>query len=500
MLLHTLLRQFDPQASLTGVANPEIKGVREDSRLVRPGDLFIARAGLTADGRQFVQDAIARGAAAVVAAGPGAKGAVPVISVKDPGAAASVLANLFHGNPGGSVKALGVTGTNGKTTTTYLIRHILGKVNRRCGMVGTVEIDDGRTRREASMTTPSACEVADLLAAMRDRGCRACAIETSSHALDQGRVAGVPFAGAAFTNLTGDHLDYHKTMDAYADAKARLFASLDGSAVAVVNADDGASDRMVRDTQARVIRFGFGKSADYRARDWAVTSQGSNFVLHTPDGRAEVAMGLIGKHNIENALAAAALVGETFGLSVNQIAAALRDAQGAPGRLQAVRVGQPFAVLVDYAHTDDALENVLTALNPLTRGQLRVVFGCGGDRDRTKRPRMARTAERYADAIYVTSDNPRTEEPRSILDEIVSGLSDAGRGKAAVEIDRRTAIRQALGDAREGDVVLIAGKGHENYQVLGKEKHHFDDVEEATTFLRERTAGRVGANPVFALR
>src|SRR5688572_27921424 len=273
MLLHALLRHFDPQLPLTGLVNPEIRGVREDSRLVRPGDLFVARAGTKADGQQFAQDAVARGAAAVVSTGSAARGAVPVISVKDPGSAASVLANAFYGNPGQTVKVLGVTGTNGKTTTTYLIRHMLAKVNRRCGMVGTVEIDDGRTRREASMTTPSATEVAELLATMRDRGCRACAIETSSHALDQGRVAGVPFAGAAFTNLTGDHLDYHKTMDAYADAKARLFASLDPSAVAVVNGDDKASERMVRDTSARVIRFGFGKSADYRARDWAVTSQ-----------------------------------------------------------------------------------------------------------------------------------------------------------------------------------------------------------------------------------
>jgi UDP-N-acetylmuramoyl-L-alanyl-D-glutamate--2,6-diaminopimelate ligase len=243
---------------------------------------------------------------------------------------------------------------------------------------------------------------------------------------------------------------------------------------------------MVRDTRARVMRFGFGKSADYRASDRAVTSQGTNFILHTPDGRAEVNMVLIGKHNIENALAAAALVGETFGLSVNQIAAGLRDATGAPGRLQAVRLGQPFAVLVDYAHTDDALENVLTALRPLTRRKLRVVFGCGGDRDRTKRPRMARTAENFADALYVTSDNPRTEDPQSILDEIVGGLSAAGRAKAVVEIDRRAAIQQAIADAEEGDVVLIAGKGHENYQLLGKQKHHFDDVEEAIAAIQGR--------------
>jgi UDP-N-acetylmuramoyl-L-alanyl-D-glutamate--2,6-diaminopimelate ligase len=354
-------------------------------------------------------------------------------------------------------------------------------------MIGTVEIDDGKTTREAEMTTPGAVAVAELMAAMRDRGCRACAMETSSPALDQGRVAGVHYAAAAFTNLTGDHLDYHKTMDAYAAAKARLFEMLDDGAVAVVNGDDDYADRMVQNTTARIIKFGMGKDADYRARDIAVNASGTNFQLITPDGRSEVHMQLIGKHNIENALAAAALVGETFGLSVHQIASGLRDATGAPGRLQAVRAGQPFAVLVDYAHTDDALENVLTALKPLAKGALRVIFGCGGDRDRTKRPRMARTACKYGDAIYITSDNPRTENPQSILDEIVSGIPADTAKTITVEVDRRVAIEKALTDAEPNDIVLIAGKGHENYQILGTTKHHFDDVEEATKVLQSVT-------------
>lgn len=488
MFLHALLRKLDPQVSLSGIADAEVTGVCEDSRAVQPGSLFVARPGTRTDGARYVADAASRGALAVVSQTkiPGAK--LPQVVVPDANAAASVLANAFHGMPSKSVRMLGVTGTNGKTTTTYLIRHILAKINVRCGMIGTVEIDDGRTRREASMTTPAATDIAALLGSMRDKGCRACAMEVSSHALDQGRVAGVTFAGAAFTNLTGDHLDYHKTMENYAAAKARLFTSLSETAVAVVNADDKWSDRMVRDCNGRIIRFGFGKTADYRARDVAITSGGSKFVLHTPDGRAEVSMGLIGRHNIENALAAAALVGEAFGLSVHQIAMGLRDAAGAPGRLQAVRVGQPFAVLVDYAHTDDALENVLTALRPLTRGKLRVLFGCGGDRDRTKRPRMARTAEKLADALYVTSDNPRTEDPQSILDQVLDGLSDVGRAKAVVEIDRREAIARILGDAEPGDVVLLAGKGHENYQIIGAEKRHFDDVEEATAVLKSRVA------------
>ncbi|MDB5300131.1 MAG: murE [Phycisphaerales bacterium] len=486
MLLHSLLRQLDPQISVTGVPNENISSVCEDSRQVVPGSLFVARSGTKANGAQFLTDAQARGAVAAIVQTRIASAPLPQVVVADSGSAASVLAHLSHDNPGRTVRPLAVTGTNGKTTTAYLIRHLLKKVNVRCGMIGTVEIDDGQTRQEASMTTPAACEIAGLMATMRDKGCRAVAMETSSHALDQGRVAGVPFVGAAFTNLTGDHLDYHKTMENYAAAKAKLFTSLDPMAVAAVNADSDWCDRMIDGCAARIMRFGFGKTADYRARDVAVTASGTHFILHTPDGRAEVAMQLIGRHNIENALAAATLVGEAMGMSVHQIAAGLRDATGAPGRLQTVRCGQPFSVLVDYAHTDDALKNVLSALRPLTHGKLRVLFGCGGDRDRTKRPRMARTAEQWADAIYVTSDNPRTEDAQAILDEIAAGFSGTGRGKVSIEMDRRSAIERIMADAQPNDVVLIAGKGHENYQIIGTEKRHFDDVEEATRCLQHR--------------
>src|SRR6185437_2295840 len=286
--------------SRNGIPDVEITGICEDSRTAVPGNLFIARSGTKADGAQYIADAAAKGAVAAVVASKVPRSPIPQIAVGDTSAVASVLANLFHGRPDQKVRMLGVTGTNGKTTTTYLLRHILGKVNTRCGMIGTVETDDGRTRRAASMTTPAATEIAGLLASMRDKGCRACAMEVSSHALDQGRVAGISFAGAAFTNLTGDHLDYHKTMDNYADAKAKLFASLSQTVVAVVNAEDKFSDRMVRDCHGRIIRFGFGKAADYRARDVAITSNGSNFILHTPDGRAEVHVQLIGRHNVEN--------------------------------------------------------------------------------------------------------------------------------------------------------------------------------------------------------
>lgn len=486
MLLSSLLRQLGSRlqglGDATAIPDVEIKRICEDSRLVQPGDLFVARAGLKSDGTKFLTDAAARGAVAAVAVSAPADAPLPVITIADPARACSLLANAFRGWPADSLNVLAVTGTNGKTTTAYLIRHLLARASHKCGMIGTVEIDDGATRVEASMTTPGPIEVADLLAAMRDNGCRGCAIETSSHALEQGRVAGVRFAGAGFTNLTQDHLDFHGTMDQYAAAKAKLFESLADDAVAAVNVDSAWSPRMIERCSARLVRFGFGRTADYRARDVAITYTGTHFILHTPDGQAEVAMPMIGRHNIENALCAAALVGEVFGLSVHQIAAALRDATGAPGRLQMVQAGQPFGVFIDYAHTDDGLINVLTALRPLTKGRLRVLFGCGGDRDKTKRPKMARACEQLADEIVVTSDNPRNEQPGDIIADILAGFTSTDR--VVVEPDRRTAIRQILSDAEASDIVLLAGKGHENYQVIGSTKHPFDDVEEATLALQ----------------
>ena len=483
MLLHRLISELDPDYNLGGVADVEIAGICEDSRLVCAGDLFIARSGTKNEGAKFIGQAIERGAAAVVTSQP-QECAIPQILMADPGKAVSAMAHIFYRRPSNQVNLVGVTGTNGKTTTAYLLRHLVGKFNQRCGMIGTVQTDDGKTCRESSLTTPGAIEVVKLLAAMRENGCRACAMEVSSHALDQGRVAGVRFAGAAFTNLTRDHLDYHKDMDHYAAAKAKLFEMLDEDAVAVVNADDPWSDRMLVGCKARAVRFGFNEDADYRARDFALTSDGCKFVLYTPDGNTEVSMGMIGQHNIANALTAAALAGEVFRLSVHQISAGLADARGAPGRMEPVRCGQPFTVLVDYAHTDDALSKALQALRPLTRGKLRVVFGCGGDRDRTKRPLMAQAAEKTADVIYVTSDNPRTEDAINIISEIIAGFSRHHKKPVIVEADRRTAIARAMEDCRPSDVVLLAGKGHENYQIIGATRHHFDDVEEVKMVLQ----------------
>ncbi len=310
LLLHTLLRQFHPELTLAGIKNVEVRGVSEDSRLVEPGHLFIARPGTQTDGKKFIADAHLRGAVAVLTSEPIKDSPLPQVVCSDVSKAPSILANAFYEKPSDKVHVMGVTGTNGKTTTTYLIRHLMASVKRRCGMIGTVEIDDGRNRRPATMTTPSAVEIAQLLASMRNRGCWSCAMEVSSHALDQERVAGVKFAGAAFTNLTGDHLDYHGSMEKYAAAKARLFDMLPASSVAVLNANDAASDRIAKGTKARIIRFGIGRKGDYRAKDIQITAQGSRFILDTPDGEAEVQMSLIGKHNIANALTAAALVGE----------------------------------------------------------------------------------------------------------------------------------------------------------------------------------------------
>ena len=482
MLLHDLIRRFDPALPLP-TQNPDITVITEDSRCVQPGWLFVAREGSKATGTLFLIDAQTRGAAAVVTPTKSSELTIPQVQCISQ-SAASVLGQLFYGEPSKKFKVLAVTGTNGKTTTTYLLRHILGKLGVKCGLIGTVEIDNGKTRTEANLTTPAATDVARYMAEMVANGCRACAIETSSHALHQGRIAGVQFAAGAFTNLTGDHLDYHQTMDAYADAKAVLFRALPEDAVACVNAEDTYSPWMLKNCQARPVTWGFSEHANYAARDIAITSSGSHFVLVTPDGRTEVNMQLIGRHNIENALCAASVAGETFGLSVHQLASGLADALGAPGRLQPVRDGQPFAVLVDYAHTDDALENVLSALKPLTRGKLRVLFGCGGDRDPTKRPRMARVAEKLADVIYVTSDNPRTENSSRIIDAICTGFSADSGKKVVVEPDRRAAIDRVIADADPRDVVLLAGKGHENYQIVGTTKHHFDDVEEATRAIR----------------
>ena len=485
--LHDLLRQFRPV--VPAIPNLPITGIQEDSRLIQPGNLFIARTGTQTNGNKFIQDAKSRGAVAVITTTESPDCPLPQITFPDPGVAASELAHAFFNHPSESFKVLGVTGTNGKTTTTYLLRHVLNKLNKRCGMIGTVEIDDGKSCHESTMTTPGAIQLAELMATMRDNSCQAAALEISSHSLHQRRAAGVHFAGAAFTNLTGDHLDYHQTMENYAAAKAMLFEQLPTHAIAAVNADDPWTPRISRNCPARIIRFGFNESAHYRAADSAITAQGTHFILHTPDGHAEIALQLIGKHNIENTLAAAALLGEVFGFSVHQLATGLKDAAGAPGRLQAVRAGQPFAVLVDYAHTDDALENVLTALRPphpqQTNRPLRHVAW---------RPRSHQTPQngRYCPAPRrrplhhqrQSKDRESSKDFRRDLRRPFCRKKQVGNRTNRPPPRHRTS---ACNKPPPGDVILIAGKGHENYQIIGTTKHHFDDVEECQRVLAGRS-------------
>ncbi len=465
-----------------GDPSTAIADVADDSRLVATGTLFVARTGTQTSGRRFIADAIQRGAAAILSDAPiELPPGVPLILCEDPAAVAIQIALKLHGDPAKKLKLIGVTGTNGKTTTAYMIRHLLAAVGRKCGLLGTVEIDDGATREAAQLTTPGGLQLISLFARMVANGCDSCVMEVSSHALDQGRVATLNFAVGLFSNLTGDHLDYHKTMDNYAAAKAKLFESLAPGALAAVNAEDAAADRMVRDCKARVLRFGFfapGKKLDVSAEVLSATSRGAECIFRGPWGEVAATLPLIGAHNVSNMLAA--ICGAYgVGADISKLGDAIAACPQVPGRLERVvladRPAPPFEVLVDYAHTDDALANVLRALRPLTRGKLRVLFGCGGDRDATKRPRMAKTATALADRIVITSDNPRTEEPQDILRQIVAGVAKGDMNRVSVEPDRARAISQIIRDAKPGDIILLAGKGHEDYQIIGTTKHPFDD-------------------------
>jgi len=485
----------------------DITGIVEDSRQAAAGCLFIARSGTKDDGRAYIQAAIAAGAAAVLTADPQAipHGTAALIAA-DPAEAGATLAERFHNNPSSKLKLVGITGTNGKTTIAFLIHQFLNRAGMTCGLMGTVHIDDGRTTVPANLTTPSAIEISTLLAAMVRNGCKACVMESSSHALHQKRTAGLAFKAGVFTNLTGDHLDYHKSMDAYRDAKAILFASLPANGVAVLNADDLASDAMAIVARARIIRCSTSTSveaasaesrqgqvgkdvgrADCTARTIQSTIKHTRVAMRGPWGEWNINLPLIGGHNVMNALQALATA-HALGVPVDSLRETLETCVAPPGRLEPVTTADdPFTVLVDYAHSDDALENVLRSLRPLvmTGASLRVVFGCGGDRDRTKRPRMAAVACRWADDVIITSDNPRTEDPQSIIEMIRAGVPNDRLGQMTSQVDRAAAIALALERAAEGDIILIAGKGHEDYQIIGTTRRPFDDRRIAAAALAD---------------
>jgi UDP-N-acetylmuramoyl-L-alanyl-D-glutamate--2,6-diaminopimelate ligase len=482
-------------AAVAEGGDAEISALAYDNRQVAPGTLFFCVRGFTRDGHEFAPDAVARGAAALVVERPLGLG-VPEVVVESARAAMAPAAARFNGDPTAELDVVGITGTNGKTTTAFLVRALLEAAGRQCGLLGTVTSFVGGVERPVERTTAEAIDLQRDFRAMRDGGDVACAMEVSSHALRLGRADGIRFAAAIFTNLTQDHLDFHPTMDDYFLAKRRLFlpaGPLAQPRAAVVNVDDHHGRRLAEELDlpgygpARLVTFAIDREATYRAIDVESGFAGSSFTALTPEGPIALRTPLPGRFNVQNVLGAVAAV-RALGVSWEAIVGALPDVGRVPGRFEPVDEGQPFAVLVDYAHTPDSLDNVLQAARPLTRGRLWSVFGCGGDRDRGKRPLMGEISARLADRTIVTSDNPRSETPEAIVEQILAGIPDDLRGeRVTANVDRRSAIAEALAAAEEGDVVVIAGKGHEQGQELaGGEKLPFDDVTVAREALRER--------------
>jgi UDP-N-acetylmuramoyl-L-alanyl-D-glutamate--2,6-diaminopimelate ligase len=469
-----------PAAELRGDPATEVSSLRYRSDEVEPGALFFCVPGGRLDGHDFAPDAVGRGARALVLDRwlPLDVAQVRVPSVR---AAMGPLSAAFHGRPATRVRTVGVTGTNGKTTTTYLLESVFRAAGWVPGVIGTTGVRiDGRVV-PFPRTTPEAPDLQALLARMVDEGVEAVAMEVSSHGLHQHRVDGIRYEVAVFTNLTQDHLDYHASMEEYFEAKARLFTPA-MSARAVVN-HDSAEGRRLLGSGLPTVTFGIDAGADVRATDVRTTREGLAFRV----GDLEVRSSLHGLFNVENCLATLAAARE-LGIDDDAIVRGIANVTGVPGRVEAVEAGQDFLVLVDYAHTPDSLENVLRAARPLTTGRLLVVFGCGGDRDRAKRPLMGRLATSVADLTIVTSDNPRSEDPLAILADIEPGAREGG-GVYVVEPDRRAAIRAAVREARAGDVVVIAGKGHETYQELANRTIAFDDRAVAAEEIRELTGG-----------
>ncbi|NQV36150.1 MAG: UDP-N-acetylmuramoyl-L-alanyl-D-glutamate--2,6-diaminopimelate ligase [Phycisphaeraceae bacterium] len=456
-------------------------GMCTDSRQVQPGDVFVAINGPTANGHEYTSQAIERGASAVVCETP-ITVSVPAIRVPNSALAAAKLTQALHQYPAQHLTNLAVTGTNGKTTVTYMVQACFKAANLECGLIGTIEYDCGAGKIPAPLTTPDCCTLASQQAAMVQAGLKAMVIETSSHALTQGRVADIDFQAAAFTNLTGDHLDYHLTEENYLNAKASLFEGLSETATAVLNADVPQGHMLAARTRARTLMYSVYETDELCARIQQTDMSGTYYTLHYQDQAQAIHCALPGQHNVSNQLAAAGLC-LAAGLDLETIAQGLNQLMHVTGRLERVPFEGEFTVLIDYAHTDDALKNVLSTLRPLCEGRLILVFGCGGARDKTKRPRMARVADQLADLIVVTSDNPRTESPEAIIRDILRGFSGPVDNKVLVEPDRRSAIEKALAEARHGDTVLIAGKGHETYQILGTHTIHFNDSEVALATL-----------------
>ena len=458
----------------------EVRDLQFDSRRVGPGCLFAALRGVVYDGNAFIGAAIESGATAILSEAAPA-GDVPVAWVRVPDArkALATVAKRFYGSPDDDMTLVGVTGTNGKTSVAHLLHAVLNRLQAPAGMLGTISHHIGRELTPAPLTTPEAPDVFGMLRAMREGGCRSAVMEASSHAIDRHRVTGLAFDAVVFTNLTRDHLDYHGDMESYFEVKRRLFFRREDYApTAVVGSDDEWGTRLLRETDLRTISFGFKAPADVLGSELKLSIDGTSLVANAFGKEYKLGSRLIGRPNAENLLAAFAAT-LALGLDGNEAAAALAEAPVVRGRLERVPTGRPFEVLIDYAHTDDALRRLLLTANELTSGRVIALFGCGGDRDRGKRPLMGRHAVTLADVAVLTSDNPRSEDPMDIIREVEQGIRLVKKPRAEYKMipDRADAIEYALRLARAGDLVLIAGKGHEDYQIIGGKRSHFDDRE-----------------------
>ena len=468
-----------------------VTGIAYDSRSVEPGQVFVALKGQHADGTAFARQAIERGAAAIVSEQPApADAQIPWAIVEDARLALAILAASFYRDPSSEMRVVGITGTNGKTTTAYLLASIFEAAGIRCGILGTVAYRIGDQVREATRTTPEAPDVQQLLREMVDEGCGACAMEVSSHALSLRRVDGMTFAAGVFTNLTRDHLDFHADMDDYFRAKRRLFEMLPRDAPSLLNTDDPRGQSLA-DAGGRRVTYAINRPADVMPGPLSFSLDGLDFDVRTPRGTVHVRSKLVGRPNVYNILAA---IATTTALDVpfDAIERGLLSLDGVPGRFEVVSgANDEVTVVVDYAHTDDALRNLLETARPLAHGRLITVFGCGGDRDRTKRPLMGAVAGRLSDLIVITSDNPRSEDPARIIEAVQRGITADTRKDSAQRVltivDRRAAIAKAIELAAPGDVVLVAGKGHEKYQVIGASVLPFDDVAVAREALGRRS-------------
>ena len=496
MILNEILNGIE-RKKIHGDVGLEISGIALDSQKVGRGYLFAALRGEKQDGHSYIKQALERGAAALLLERftDDVPQGVTVVEVEDSRVALAGVAANFYGRPARSLTMVGITGTNGKTTITYLLESIWKAGNKNPGVIGTIDYRFSGRRTEAPMTTPESVEIMRLLGEMRDAGVDRVAMEVSSHAIDKERILGCEFDAAVFTNLTQDHLDYHGSMENYRNVKKRLFTELlrDSSKerkYSIINIDDPAGVQIADEAVGEVITYSIDNpGADVYAFDHSVTGSGISADINTPWGRLEVSSRLFGEHNLSNILAAATAALAT-GSTPSEVEEGLARFSVVPGRLERVENPCGFEVLVDYAHTPDALKNVLMAIRPLTPGRVVLVFGCGGDRDRAKRPIMGRIGMELSDVLIITSDNPRTESPEKILDDVERGVKEAAgpdeKAYSRIE-DRRTAIKEAVGIARPGDTVLIAGKGHEDYQIVGTVKHPFDDRKVAAEAIREKS-------------